>query len=56
MPMIADQPISKTTDQPVEPLFFDHLVEETALAVADLTKVVTYLASTKTRQYPPKPR
>jgi hypothetical protein len=46
MTLIADQPIN--TDQPAPPVFIDDLVVETAHAIADLTKVVTYLAATKT--------
>jgi hypothetical protein len=48
MSLIADQPITKTTDQPTQPEFIEGLVAETAQAIVDLTKVVTYLASTKT--------
>jgi hypothetical protein len=45
---IADQPIAKQPEQPVQPVFIDDLVAETALAIVDLTKIVSYLASTKT--------
>jgi hypothetical protein len=44
---IADQPIAQQPDQPAQP-FIDDLVPELAVAVADITKVITYLAATKT--------
>jgi hypothetical protein len=44
---IADQPIANQPDQP-QPVFIDDLVAETAQAIVDLTKIVSYLASTKT--------
>jgi hypothetical protein len=46
MPMIADQPI--TEQPPAPPIFIEDQIAELASAVADLTKVVVYLASTKT--------
>jgi hypothetical protein len=44
---IADQPLTNDP-QPAPPVFIDELVAETAQAVADLTRVVNWLASTKT--------
>jgi hypothetical protein len=43
---IADQPI--VNDQPQQPIFMDDVIEELFGAIADLTKVVDYLAATKT--------
>jgi hypothetical protein len=45
---IADQPI--VNDQLQQPLFIDDVVEELLGAIADLTKVVDFLAATKTHQ------
>jgi hypothetical protein len=43
---IADQPI--VNDQSRQPIFIDDAVVELFDAIADLTKVVDYLAATKT--------
>ncbi|MHC2539127.1 hypothetical protein [Bradyrhizobium diazoefficiens] len=50
MPMIADQPIVDRTasQQSAQPQFIDEVVAALATAVVDLTKVVDYLAATKT--------
>lgn len=50
MPMIADQPIVDRTaaQQTAQPQFIDEVVAALATAVVDFTKVLDYLASTRT--------
>lgn len=49
MSLIADQPVDRTaSQQSAQPQFIDEVVAELVPAVVDLTRVIDYLASTKT--------